>query len=311
MIALAFPELTEPYFAELASHLVRAAKKRGLSAIVSQTDGLAETERAVADGTDMPLVDGLILSPLALGAADLAERTDKGPLVLLGETVRDESPYPRVAIDNHQAAVEATLHLAGLGRRRIAAIGARATAPRATAVLRLEGYRAGLAAAGLSYDSDLVGYVPGFHRCDGEQAMFDLLQRDPRPDAVFCFNDSLALGALRALRESGLSVPDDVAIIGIDDIEEGRFSAPALSTIAPDKSAIADAAISLLLDRADDPNSAPREVTVGFELVARGSTSCPSPAPTPLPVTTRPSNREFDDDSPDTAGLGLPKSPEA
>lgn len=276
MIAVALPELTQPYFAELASELVRAAKARHLTVLLNQTDGLLETERAVCDGIDMPLMDGLIMSPLALGGDDLRRRVDSTPLVLLGEHVDTECLVPHVAIDNRSAAATATRHLAEIGRRRIAAIGAQRAgdgeAPAETAQLRLQGYRDGLAAAALPWRDELVGTVADFHRADGAAAMHRLLALPEPPDAVFCFNDLLALGALRALRDHGLSAPDDVAVIGIDDIEEGRFSTPSLSTVAPDKRAIAETAIDLLLGLRTPSEEVPPTSVVGHRLVVREST---------------------------------------
>jgi len=278
MIAVALPELTQPYFAEIASELVRAAKVRQLTVLLNQTGGAADAERGISDGIDMPLMDGLIMSPLALNAADLANRLDDTPLVLLGEHIGDESPFPHVAIDNTAAARAATEHLIALGCRRVGAIGAEHTdqresaTPRETSALRLSGYRAALDAAGLPWRPELVAAVEDFHRADGAAAMHQLLALPEPPDAVLCFNDLLALGALRALRDRGLSAPAHVAVIGIDDIEEGRFSSPSLSTVAPDKRAIAEAAIDLLLERGAQPEDAPRTVVVGHRLIIREST---------------------------------------
>lgn len=279
MIAVALPELTQPYFAEIASELVRAAQAKQITVLLNQTGGEAASERAISDGIDMPLMDGLIMSPLALTAADLRHRTDAAPLVLLGEHVGDDSPFPHVAMDNRAAAAAATAHLASLGRRRIAAIGAKLPAgpdnalPQETAELRLEGYRRALEDAGLPWDPTLVQTVREFHRADGADAMHALLSLPEPPDAVFCFNDLLALGALRALRDHGLQAPDDVAIVGIDDIEEGRFSSPSLTTIAPDKRAIAETALALLLENRTEPGREPRTILVDYELVVRESTT--------------------------------------
>jgi len=277
MIAVALPELTQPYFAEIASELVRAAKARHLTVLLNQTDGLAESERAISDGIDMPLMDGLVMSPLALSADDLRHRLDASPLVLLGEHVGEGSRFPHVAIDNRAAARAATAHLIEAGCRRVGAIGAKATPddapPAETAELRLEGYRDGLAAAGLPWRQELVAAVADFHRADGAAAMNRLLDLPEPPDAVFCFNDLLALGALRTLRDRGLTSPDDVAVIGIDDIEEGRFSTPSLSTVAPDKRGIAETAIDLLLGLRGKSDDAPVTAIAGHRLVARESTN--------------------------------------
>ena len=93
-----------------------------------------------------------------------------------------------------------------------------------------------------------------------------------RPDAVLCFNDLLALGSLHTLSRKGVRVPEDVAVVGIDDIEDGRFSTPTLSTIAPDKASVAREAVRLLHHRVESPSSPSRRVSVGFELIAREST---------------------------------------
>jgi DNA-binding LacI/PurR family transcriptional regulator len=104
--------------------------------------------------------------------------------------------------------------------------------------------------------------------------MAALLDRGHPPDAVFCFNDTLALGALWLLAERGVRVPEEVAVIGLDDIQDGRFSVPRLSTVGPDKEFLARTAVRMLGERLGDGGSAlaPRDVRAGFELVVRGST---------------------------------------
>ncbi|MFE9653912.1 LacI family DNA-binding transcriptional regulator [Micromonospora sp. NPDC006431] len=270
VIALAVPELDIPYFAELARHVVTAAAEHGWTVLIDQTGGGPEQERKAARGIGDHLIDGLIFSPLALTAADLAG-LDGLPMVLLGERV-DHGPADHVMIDNVTAARQITAHLVGLGRRRIAAIGAQRTPEGASARLRLAGYAAALADAGLGYDERLVAPAAAWHRADGAAAMRALLDSGVRPDAVFCFNDTLALGALRALHEAGLRVPEDVAVAGFDDIEDGRFSIPTLSTVAPDKERIARLAVDLLADRlAADRGAPPRELVAPHRLALRES----------------------------------------
>jgi DNA-binding LacI/PurR family transcriptional regulator len=141
--------------------------------------------------------------------------------------------------------------------------------------LRLEGYAAALAEAGLPFLDELVEPVTRLHRPDGAAAMARLLD-GPRParavDAVFCFTDELALGAVRTLADRGVRVPEDVAVIGFDDIEDGRYSVPSLSTISPDKEEIARRALQCLADRIADPSAPARDLVAGHRLVARGST---------------------------------------
>lgn len=273
VVALAVPELDVPYFAELARLVVDAAAQQGYTVLIDQTGGSRERELVVLAGIRDHLVDGMLLSPLALSNADLrAARTDT-PLVLLGER-STRGPADHVGIDNVRAANEATTHLVRRGCRRIAAIGAQTAGPGATARQRLTGYRNALAAAGLPVDREIIVPARTFHRADGFTAMDALLALGRPPDGVFCFNDPLALGALRCLHERGVRVPGEVAVIGFDDAEDGRYSVPSLSTIAPDKPGIADTAVRLLLSRITDPTpSGPHRVSAGYTLVARESTA--------------------------------------
>lgn len=278
VVALAIPELDAPYFAEVARHVVARAERRGWTVLIDQTEGSRDRERVVTGGIRRELIDGLIFSPLALTAADLAERTDTTPMVLLGERVTG-SPLitDHVLVDNVAAARTATDHLVELGRRRIAAIGAQRTPAGVTARLRLRGYRQALRTAGIDPDPALVSGAAQYRRADGAEAMARLLELDSPPDAVFCFNDLLALGALRTLLRRGIRVPEDVALVGFDDIEDGRYSTPTLTTIRPDKERIATLAVEMLARRigADDA-SAPDEYFAGFELLARESTGMAS-----------------------------------
>lgn len=255
MIAVALPDLSQPYFAELASDLVRAAQEKSITVLISQTDGRKDAEERIAHGVDLPLMDGLILSPLALTAADLEHRADSTPLILLGEHI-GETSLPHVAVDNTAAARAAVEHLLARGRRRIAAIGLQQDGPNETSVLRLSGYRAALEAAGIPFDPALVGVVEGYHRADGARAAEHLLDAGVDFDGVFAFNDLLALGALHVLGSRGIAIPEQVAVIGFDDIDEASFSTPTLSSVAPDTRALARAAIELLTEpRTGEPHA--------------------------------------------------------
>ncbi|MEV0719638.1 LacI family DNA-binding transcriptional regulator [Asanoa sp. NPDC050611] len=271
VIALAVPELDIPYFAELVRHVVDAAAAHDWTVLIDQTGGSPDRERIVADGVRDQLIDGLIFSPLALTGAELAKRADTRPMVLLGER-DDHGPADHVAVDNVAAAREITTHLIDSGRRRIAAIGAQRATSGASARMRLRGYRQALAAAKIRYEPRRVAAAAHWHRADGAAAMARLLDAGARPDAVFCFNDTLALGAMRALHEHGLRVPDDVAVAGFDDIEDGRFSVPTLTTVAPDKAEIARLAVELLAKRlAPGSDGAPAELTAGYRVELRES----------------------------------------
>ncbi|MGZ2357928.1 LacI family transcriptional regulator [Streptomyces sp. 372A] len=281
IIALVVPELDVPYFAELARHVVREAEKRSLTVLIHQSGGDREREKAALAGFGSDFVDGVILSPLALAPEDLRAHTGPPPTVLLGELLNEGADH--VAIDNERAAREATEHLLALGRRRILTVGGREDGCVGTAQARTRGFRLALSGAGLPYDPASLLPVEAFHMSDGADAVRRVLASGVRPDALLCLNDQLALGALRALHGYGARVPEDVAVIGFDDVEGGRFGVPSLSTVAPDKEAVARIAVDLLLrrieeatrhpDEADGPVAErPQDRVVAHRLVLREST---------------------------------------
>ena len=273
IVALAVPHLQEAYFAELAGAVISAAERRGCTVLVDQTDGIRAREQLALSGIRPHLIDGLLLSPLAVDESDLrARKDDTTPVVLLGERI-SESPYDHVAIDNVAAARAATQHLLDLGRRRIAVVGTQDEDAGHTGQLRLLGYRDALRAAGLPVHPELLGRVATFTRADGAAAMERLLDLPDPPDAVFCFNDLLALGALKALHRRGIRVPQDVAVVGVDDIEEARFSTPSLTTVAPDKQHLAELALDALLRRIDGQTVEPAELRARWRLIVRASTA--------------------------------------
>lgn len=276
LIALAVPELTTPYFADLAHHVRTEATALGLTVLIEETLGDPAEEVRLATGVGASLLDGVILSPLHVPAAQLAPVADAFPLVLLGE--RSYEPGHVVAdhvlIDNVAAARDATAHLVGLGRTRVAAIGADRTAS-ATSRQRLQGFQSALHAAGLPFDPRLAPQIGEFDRRNGLLAMRSLLDlpADVRPDAVFCFSDLLAAGAMRAVLERGLAIPGDIAVAGIDGSEEGRYSTPSLTTVVPDMTAIASLAVKCLAARIRSDQPLPFEEHVApHRLRAREST---------------------------------------
>lgn len=269
MAALVVPDLDNPYFAELARKLIEAARHHGYTLMIEQTDGVRDRERELlARAETKAIFDGLIVSPLALTDDDLSRASHtRRPVVLLGE--ESHPGFDHVQIDNFAAARDAVEHLLATGRRRVVAIGAQRTGESSSG-LRLSGFQEAMRAAPQATAD--VAYVKSFTRRSGAEATRRLLQEGPLPDAIFCFSDLLALGALRALHEAGVSVPEQVAVVGFDDIEDGRYGRPSLTTIAPDKGAIAEAAMDALVRRIGGDDSAPQRVVAPHSLVEREST---------------------------------------
>jgi DNA-binding LacI/PurR family transcriptional regulator len=271
MIALVVPQLDMPYFAAMSGQVLEAAAERGWVVLIQQTGGDVAIEREALAGHFAQRIDGLIISPQRISPAELKKRSDRTPLVTLGE-----HRYPGIAhhvsIDNVAASEAAVSHLIGLGRRRIAMIGVR---PTVRSNPRFNGYKRALTAAGLTVDDRMVRPIRSNLGEEGERQMVEILASNPRrpPDAVFCVTDWVALGAIRALQLRGFKVPDDVAVVGFDDIPYGRAATPTLTTISPDRKAIAHLAVESLLDQLENPSGRPLEHWASFDLVVRESTA--------------------------------------
>lgn len=275
VISLIIPDLRNAYFAELADSVMRAADAKGLSVIIEQSGADRARELEILRGSRMQMVDGVLYSALALGEED-AHLLDSiaTPMVLLGERIF-HGPTDHVTMLNTEGAKAATEHLIGIGRRRIIALGAHEGEVIGSAGLRLTGYRQALDEAGIPFDEQLVCEVGDWFRFEGAEGMRRILASGIAFDGVVAFNDSMALGAMRVMQEAGLRIPQDVAVIGFDDIDETRYTLPTLSTINPGREEIAEVAIQFLQERINNPGPtpAPREHFARFELVQRESTA--------------------------------------
>lgn len=272
MITLAIPELNQPYFAELAQGVIDEAAKHGLNVLVETTGGERDREIAVLSGRRPQMVDGTIFSPITLRAEDMRQLPPRTPLVLIGEQLLANPVVSHVSMANVAASRLAVEHLLGVGCRRIVAVGVHPS-EMAASVLRLEGYRAALEAAGLAFDPALVVETSAWHRESGASGVGTLIDRGVRFDGVFCFNDALALGVMRELAGRRIAVPNDVAVVGFDDTEDSRYAIPALTTIDPGRAEIAHTAVGLLADLLGGASVEPQEITVGFALLPRESTA--------------------------------------
>jgi DNA-binding LacI/PurR family transcriptional regulator len=273
MLALVVPEIDVPYFSELARDVIDAAAELGYRVMVDQTGHDHERERQLLLGEDRTMLfDGILFSPLVTKSEllDMHGGT-RMPLVLLGEHEFD-GRYDHVAIDNVRAAHDAVAHLVSQGRTRIAAIGTQPLEEYATPLQRTAGYEAALREAGLEIRPEYTLPAAHYSRTGGFTAATALLATSPRPDAIFCFSDLLAIGAMRAVHDAGLRIPDDVAVIGIDDIEEGRFARPSLSTVSLDTPFIAREAVRRITTRIEQPDVPAEEIVAAHRLVAREST---------------------------------------
>ena len=192
--------------------------------------------------------------------------------MLLGEQL-PASAADYVAIDNEASAREVVQHLLGRGRRRIGFVGGQPHRPTAVGEVRRRAYEDELRMAGLIPRTSWQAHANEFTREEGERLTRRLIDRAPGLDAVMCASDLLAIGALRALRERGRRVPEDVAVVGWDDIVDGRYSSPSLTTIASDLPMLAEYALDALVRRIEGDRTPGRRLVVPHALVLRESSS--------------------------------------
>lgn len=271
-IALVIPELSNPYFSQLAEITLEEADRLSLAVLIEQTRGTREREEWAISGQRARMVDGIIMSVSALSAEDLRARTGTVPLVVLGERVFN-GPVDHVAGDNVGAARDLTEHLLDTGRRQIALIGMESALEPGLVTLRRAGYTQALQRAGISVREELMVEVPSLTRECGAAAVEQLLGRTSF-DAVLCLNDLLAVGALKALADHGIDVPGEVAVAGFDNIREGAYLTPALTTVDWDQETIVRQAVDLLGRRISARDGAEAaDLVVQHQVVLRASTA--------------------------------------
>jgi DNA-binding LacI/PurR family transcriptional regulator len=271
VIQLVIPELDVPYFAELARAIVKVASEDGFAVHVRQTLGDKQAEWDAIFGPAGKYAEGTILSPVDSELDWIAERDSTNPVVLIGENEL-KSRFDHIGIDDEQASFDATRHLLDQGRRRIAFVGADPQGRLAMAHKRESGYRAALRSADIAIDENFIVPVRAYHRGDGQSALQGLVAAgSPLPDAVFCATDLVAFGVLRKAFELGINVPGDLAVVGFDGLEEGRYSVPSLTTVVPDKDAIARAALRTLVQRLVERGGGPTTTIVPHRLEIRES----------------------------------------
>nr|BFE96022.1 DNA-binding transcriptional regulator CytR [Pseudomonas brassicacearum subsp. brassicacearum] len=216
------------FFARVISGAQQAAQAAGYRLLLCDTQGRAQIEREFAALVYAHQADGVI----QLRASDPFESMPAGaeslPLVNACEVVKN-APYPTISLDNRAAAQAMTEHLIGLGHRRIGIIKGPRSSP--LTLDRVAGYQDALSQAGIAVDPSLICHGDFTLKAgdDGAGAMLALVDR---PSALFCENDEMAIGALRRIKQMGLRVPEDISLVGFDDIPFAAYCDPPLTTIA-------------------------------------------------------------------------------
>ncbi len=268
-ILLIAPKLSL-FFLEIYAGAEEAARAAGFAVLLGNSDGDPEREEAYFDQVSSGRADGIIL---LTGLAPSAYARGKRPLPMLVSVLERLQGHetPVVRVDHRLGAAEATRHLVALGHRRIAHIAGTKNA--ASSAHRISGYRDVLAEAGIAYKDDLV-QVGDFSMDSGVTAMEALLSLEQPPTAVLAGNDEMAFGAMTAARSHGLSVPEDISMVGFDDQKTAAFYNPPLTTVNIPRQELGRRAAQELMDRLGGGEGA-HEIVLPTRLVVRESTAAP------------------------------------
>ncbi len=269
-LGMIVPDSANPFFAEVARGIEDISFDEGYTVILCNSVSNLEREALYIDLLAKKQVDGVIL--VAAGDSMRQVRTLQARNIALVMVDRDlpGSAVDCVLTDNFQGGREATEHLLHLGHRRIGCItGASDLTPSAS---RVDGYQQALAVAGIAVDETLI--VKGdFQDQSGYVGAQQLLQLANPPTAIFASNDLMAIGAMSAALEAGLSVPKDLSVVGFDDIHLASFVNPPLTTVAQPKFELGRVAARMLLERIDNHELAPRRCRSVPQLIVRRSTA--------------------------------------
>lgn len=270
-IGVVVTSIADPFIAELVSGIEETANDHGYSVFLANSTADPEREVKVVHSFHERRVDGILVTASRVGALYLPLLSElKVPIVLINNQYPGEFAQS-VVIDSVTASREATEHLIQLGHKRIAYIGDRFGFQSDTE--RFTGYRQALGMADLPFLPELVVHGEG-NAEGGGPAMAKLLDLPALPTAVFCYNDLTALGALKKIRERGLTAPQDISLVGFDDLFIASYTQPLLTTIRQPRRQMGRMAMEMLLKlfAGEEGNAS---VKVSGELIVRESTAPP------------------------------------
>ncbi|WP_460955726.1 LacI family DNA-binding transcriptional regulator [Parasphingorhabdus pacifica] len=274
-IGVAISAISNPYFTEILHGIETEAVQHGYTLLVADPRDEPEHEFTVVSDLHQRRVDGVILAPSAEPGRTVDYLANNDVPTVLADRVLS-SAYDQVSAENTEPTAALVDHLAALGHERIGFIAG--ILGLSTTTERLAGYREGLRRNRLPVDPDL--YREGASASETARHVTDeLLGLDDPPTAIIAANNAMTIGAMQALRNRGLVVPDDVALVAFDDFPWADLFAPRLTVIAQPSREIGAEAVRLLLARLDDPDRGPVERRLGSRFVHRDSCGCRTGTP--------------------------------
>jgi LacI family xylobiose transport system transcriptional regulator len=271
LIELVFSALTTEWAIEIIRGVESAAREAGMSIVLTQSGDRRSPDPDWIDGALRRRPLGVILIFSNLSDEHKAQlRTRNIPFVVIDPAGDPAPDVPSIGSANWTGGVQATRHLIELGHRRIAVI----TGPddMMCSRARVSGYRSALDAAGIPIDEDLI-FPGGFQREDGITQGRRILSMPDRPTAVFAGNDMQALGVYEVAREMGISVPEDLSVVGYDDLKIAQWVGPPLTTVRQPLTEMAEQATRLVLRLREGDQTDSLRTELATDLVVRGSTA--------------------------------------
>ncbi len=272
-IGVLIPDITNPLFPPILRGIEDRLDDAGYTALIVNTDNDADRERTHLEAMQTRQVDGFISATARLDREVLAEVASRGtPLVLVNRSFEDGS-VPAVAVNDRQGIQLAVEHIAGLGHERIGHI----AGPQNTSTghRRYLGFVEAMAGAGLPAPEDHIKYSSWFSEEEGRRVCSELLDAARDLTAIVAANDLLAIGCYDALEAHGLRCPEDVSIVGFNDMPLVDHLRPPLTTVRVPQREIGNVAAELLLERLSEGSETAREILLEPALVIRGSTAAP------------------------------------
>ncbi|MFC3122319.1 LacI family DNA-binding transcriptional regulator [Agaribacter flavus] len=270
-VVVVMPDITNQVNAGIIRAIENEAMQAGYSVLLGDTQNIQARESHYGDMVSSGQADGiLVFTPRIPFPTDEDQQpiNDLPPLVNSCEEIPNDTIH-KVMIDNRAGAIAAVEHLLSLGHTRIAAVKGPALTPSTES--RLLGYKEALTQAGIKVDEKYI--ITGDYGTDsGVIAMEKLLRLRDRPTAVFCFSDDMAIGAMNTLREYDFRIPEDISVMGFDDIRYAKLMSPTLTTIKQPLTEIGKESMKMLLAQMKGESVANKRITLPFELVVRQST---------------------------------------
>lgn len=266
MILVMVSNIANPFCAEVVKGIEEAAEKNGYRILLCNSGSDIERSKSGLRLLTGKMVDGIITMDAFSKLPELTTVIGDAPWVQCAEYA-DAGAVSCVGINDVDAAEHAVGYLAAHGHQRIALINHDLSYKYAR--LREQGYHAVLKQQGLEFDA--VEYANDLSAAAGKAAMKNLLAMNPRPDAVFAVSDSLAAGAMRAIEQAGLQVPQDIAVMGFDGTELAEMVSPQLTTVEQPSREIGAKAVELLLNKIENPDVPTERVMLDWRFISRAS----------------------------------------